>query len=88
MDQKVNRCGILFSGALVMVLSGCAATPEQKPTHYWDAKATPRSQYQSDNAACEAANGAESANPMLAKSGEFQAYKDCMISRGYVLRTY
>jgi hypothetical protein len=75
-------------GVLVLVAGGCAVTPNQKPTHYWDAKAKPESQYQQDNAACESQNGAESSNPMLAKSGAFQAYRDCMISRGYVLRTY
>lgn len=79
---------VLVGGTLVLMIAGCAATSEKKPTHYWDAKAKPQSRYQEDNQSCESANGAESSNPMLAKSGEFQAYKDCMLSKGYVLRTY
>ena len=88
---RTERAGIfriLLAGALTLVFAGCAATSSKQPTHYWDAKAKPESRYQADNQACEAANGAEASNPMLAGSGEFQAYKDCMISRGYVLRTY
>lgn len=90
MFQKTRsvRSVVLWSAALLLMLGACASAPNQKPTHYWDAKAKPQSEYQQDNAACESQNGAESSNPMLAKSGAFQAYRDCMISRGYVLRTY
>lgn len=78
----------MIASVLVLLFSGCAATSSQKPTHYWDAKAKPESRYQADNEACESANGAEASNPMLADSGAFQAYRECMISKGYVLRTY
>ena len=79
--------GVLAVFAVVLT-TGCASSTQTKPTHYWDAAAKPETKYQSDNSACEAANGAEASNPMLAESGAFQAYKDCMVERGYVLRTY
>lgn len=82
------RFGGICGATLLALVAGCAATSDRKPTHYWDAKAKPATEYQDDNAACEMANGAQASNPMLARSGEFQAYKDCMVSRGYVLRTY
>jgi hypothetical protein len=85
---QLRSCGVFCAGLAVLVMAGCAANADRKPTHYWDAKVKPTAVYQEDNAACESANGAQSSNPMLAKSGEFQAYKDCMVSRGYVLRTY
>jgi len=78
--------GVLLASVAVLA-TGCAS-PQTKPTHYWDAAAKPESRYQSDNSACEAAHGAQASNPMLADSGAFQSYKDCMVERGYVLRTY
>lgn len=85
----MNRVSVIFFVASAVVLmAGCAASGQVKPTHYWDAAAKPESKYQSDNSACETANGAEASNPMVADSGAFQAYKDCMVERGYVLRTY
>jgi hypothetical protein len=85
----MNR--VFFSALVafaVVLTGGCASSSQTKPTHYWDAAAKPETKYQSDNSACESANGAEASNPMLADSGAFQAYKDCMVERGYVLRTY
>lgn len=79
--------GALAAFAIVLI-TGCASSGQTKPTHYWDAAAKPESKYNSDNSACESANGTEVSNPMQADSGAFQAYKDCMIERGYVLRTY
>lgn len=79
--------GVMVAFAVVLA-GGCASSSPTKPTHYWDAAAKPEAKYQSDNSACESANGAEASNPMLADSGAFQAYKDCMVERGYVLRTY
>lgn len=85
----MNRACIgIFLASAVVLITGCASAGQTKPTHYWDAAAKPESRYQSDNSACEAANGAMAANPMVADSGAFQAYRDCMIERGYVLRTY
>ncbi len=82
----------VFVGALlasvVVLATGCASTTQTKPTHYWDAEAKPESRYKLDNSACEAAHGAQASNPMSADSGAFQSYKDCMVERGYVLRTY
>ncbi len=85
----MNRFFLSALVAVAVVLTtGCASSSQTKPTHYWDAAAKPETTYQSDNSACESANGAEASNPMLAESGAFQLYKDCMVERGYVLRTY
>lgn len=84
MVRKARSCHFptpLYA-ALLLLAGGCASTPKQEPTHYRDAKAKSQSRCQEDNAACEARNGAGSANPMLAKGGAFQAYRDGMISRG------
>jgi hypothetical protein len=85
--MKTAFMGYLLTSVLLLS-AGCASNTERQPTHYWDAATKSESKYSADNASCEAANGAEASNPMLAEDGAFQAYKECMLSRGYVLRTY
>ena len=85
MNQSILGFGLV---AGFVLMAGCASTTERKPTHRWEAAAKSERTYEADNASCESANGTHASNPMLADSDSFQAYKDCMLSRGYVLRTY
>lgn len=76
--------------ALVALMAGCASNPEAQPTHYWESAAkAPENRYRMDNLACQAEVGGDpSAGMFEPGSDSFQAYRDCMISRGYVLRQY
>ncbi len=80
----LNSVVRLLPALIVAALAGCSAT---KPsTHYWEgAKAQSSGDYRRDNAQCADTAPEE---PMLEDSLSFQAYRDCMTSKGYVLRTY
>ena len=88
-STKVKTLKFVTFLAVAAIAGGCAATAEQAPTHYWDAAdAKTQRDYRSDDAQCATSNGAESQGEMSLSSDSFQAYRDCMIGRGYVLRTY
>ncbi|MDZ7669309.1 MAG: hypothetical protein U5Q16_07760 [Gammaproteobacteria bacterium] len=75
---------------LVAMMAGCASNAEVAPTHYWEsAERAPENRYRIDNQACQAEVEGETGNAMFEPASDsFQAYRDCMISRGYVLRQY
>lgn len=74
-----------FAGILTVV--GCASSNAPAPTHYWEgASSKPSHQYKADEYGCRGSS--EAAGELSAGSAEFAAYRDCMISKGYVLRTY
>ena len=81
------KTGIAIVG--LVLATGCSTTPTQKPTHYWEgAQAKPEHQYKADEHACQGASELDTTGEITAASAAFDAYKDCMITRGYVLRTY
>lgn len=86
-----NFTVFLVAGVLALGLGGCASTPTQsasvRPTHYWEAN-VPAKQYNADNAACEAKTHVQANGQLDPNSPSFEAYRDCMISEGYSLRTY
>lgn len=80
----------LVAGILTLGLAGCASTPSEsksRPTHYWESSA-PAKQYDADNAACQEKTQVQADGQLDPNSTSFEAYRDCMISEGYSLRTY
>lgn len=75
---------------LTGLMAGCASTAEVSPTHYWEsATKAPENRYRMDNQACQAEVEGDTGSAMFEPASDsFQAYRDCMISRGYVLRQY
>ncbi len=70
-------------------IAACATNSSQQPTHYWSAKhAKTERDYKVDNGNCQDLNGIPKPEPMLSDSPSFEAYRDCMVEKGYVLRTY
>ena len=81
MLNSANRLLLMLA---VATLAGCSSS--NPSTHYWEgAKAQSAGDYRRDNAQCADTTPEE---PMLEDSLSFQAYRDCMTSKGYVLRTY
>ncbi len=83
----------LAAAALVAMVAGCASTPEpesSQATHYWESsKQASESRYRIDNLACQTAVDADQGSAMFELNSEsFDAYRECMISRGYALRQY
>lgn len=81
---------IFAAAAVLAVLAGCAAAPQQTATHYWESsKQASENRYRMDNMACQANSQAETGSAMMDPNTEsFESYRECMISRGYVLRQY
>ena len=76
-------------GMAAFFIVGCTTTDAPAPTHYWENnQATTSKQYQSDDEACQGADDAATADVFSAADQSFADYRECMISRGYVLRTY
>lgn len=82
---------VFATAAFIALVAGCASsTPEMPPTHYWESAAkAPENRYRADNLACQAEINADTPTSMFEPgSDSFEAYRECMISRGYVLRQY
>ena len=80
----------LVAGILALSLGGCASTPSAtpaRPTHYWESNVSSK-QYDADNAACAERTKVDANGQLDPSSTSFEAYRDCMISEGYSLRTY
>ncbi len=80
----------LAAAAAMAIVAGCAAAPapqNEQATHYWEsAKKASESRYRVDNMACQAQTQTEQGSAMFDPNTEsFDDYRDCMISRGYVL---
>jgi hypothetical protein len=80
----------ISAAALVAIMAGCASAPETQPTHYWESSKVSENRYKADNMACQTAVlGAPTAEQAFdAGSESFDSYRECMVSRGYVLRQY
>jgi len=82
---------MLAAAAAMAIVAGCASAPEpQQATHYWESDSNaPERRYRVDNMACQAQTQAEQDSAMFDPDTEsFEAYRECMINRGYVLRQY
>ncbi len=67
----------------------CAMESTLQATHYWQAKnAKTERDYKIDNGNCQDVTGIEQIAAMQTESPSFEAYRDCMVEKGYVLRTY
>lgn len=79
----------LIAAALVAVVTGCASAPPAQPTHYWESSKADDNRYRVDNVSCQKSlpDGTASA-AFEPGSASFEHYRDCMVSRGYVLREY
>lgn len=75
---------------LTLGAAGCAAQPAEKPTHYWESKTASSLDYRKDQSACKQVADLETANGdgYVEDSASFEDYRQCMISRGYTLRSY
>lgn len=78
--------------AAVLVLScwGCASTDAQRATHYWESDNATSNRYQADEHSCQqtASEQTGDTDVFSVSSESYAAYRDCMVSRGYVLRQY
>jgi hypothetical protein len=79
---------IIF-GSLVLFVAACS-TNSQMPTHRWaSTEDANRVKYQQDHARCQSETGLTTGrNELDPDSASFKAYKQCMISSGYVLTAY
>ena len=77
--------------SLMLAMSGCATTSppveSDAATHYWESSASTR-EYKADHSVCEQKSLVDADGKLDPDSTSFSAYRDCMISEGYTLRTY
>lgn len=83
--------------AFALLSTACASTQSatetsaqaDAATHYWQSKRqADATDYDRDNSHCGQQSDVSTANPMAYDSESFEIYRQCMIERGYVLRTY
>lgn len=85
---KTVRNGLILAAFSVAIV-GCATTQAPEPTHYWESSNSASSNaYRNDNSQCGDLTEMTPTAPMAAGTDSFDAYRACMIERGYVLRTY
>ena len=90
-SKKTKLIKSLSGLAAAFFVVGCASTEPTTanagPTHYWDAD-VPAETYTRDNVTCQRATDSSSTEAFETDSMSFQAYRDCMITKGYTLRNY
>lgn len=87
--NKQSLRNLLFLIPFSTLVAACATAPIESPTHYWQAKAAKTERdYRIDNSACHEQFGIDNDSPLLTESPSFEAYSQCMVEKGYVLRTY
>jgi outer membrane PBP1 activator LpoA protein len=82
---------MLTPALLALALTACATgAPQNAPTHRWaSASVASEAQYQMDHARCETESAVSKSNQAYeGKSAQFEAYKTCMVDRGYELTAY
>ncbi len=81
---------LIFFLPFVAALGACAAGGQSNlATHFWQADAAKTERdYQRDQSHCSKAHQVEPTEPLTKESLSFEGYRNCMIERGYVLRTY
>lgn len=84
-----NIRNILIFIPFYFLFAACAASPREHPTHYWQAdKAKTAREYRIDNGTCNEEFAIDENAPLPTESPSFAAYRNCMIEKGYVLRSY
>ncbi len=75
---------------LAVGLGACAADGQSNlATHFWQAEtAKTERDYRRDQSYCSEMHQVEPTAPITTDSLSFEGYRNCMIERGYVLRTY
>ena len=69
------------------IFVGCASVDHSAPTHSWYSDEATTSEYRLDNYGCLNDSGSTE-NRFEKESEQFSEYKECMLSKGYALRTY
>ena len=88
MNKQAFRTLLIFI-SFFSVVAACSTSPVETPTHYWQAKeAKTERDYKIDHGTCHEQFGIEEHTPLLTESPSFEAYSNCMVEKGYVLRTY
>ena len=84
MYEQTKKAARTASLATALILAvGCASSEQSRPTHYWESTVSKRT-YHQDHDTC----GAPDPSTFDADSAGYQEYRDCMISKGYTLRSY
>ena len=75
---------------VVLLCWGCSSTEPQRATHYWESENASSNRYQADEHSCQRAASEQTGNADVfsVSSESYAAYRECMVSRGYVLRQY
>lgn len=90
MNQK-TLCNLLISLPFAATLGACANSGLMRAdaTHFWQAETAKNERdYQRDQSKCAQTHHVEPDGAMPADSLSFERYRNCMIEKGYVLRTY
>ena len=87
--SKRNFRNLLILIPFSLLFAACSSTEVQHPTHFWKAtEAKTERDYRIDNGACHEQFGVEESTEMFAESPSFEAYRNCMVEKGYVLQSY
>ena len=87
--NKLNARNLLILISFSALIAACSTSPREHPTHYWQATdAKTEREYRIDNDTCNSQLGIDDAIPMPTESPSFEAYRNCMVEKGYVLRSY
>lgn len=85
MQKEMQK--IILVTALALATAACSATGTTTVTHAWNAEDKTTAEYRLDNFSClDRANTTES--DLVLNDSRFDSYKNCMLKRGYALRTY
>ena len=87
--SKQNFRNLLILISFSLLFAACASNGINHPTHFWQATAAKTErEYRIDNDACHVRFGVEESTQMRAESPSFEAYRNCMVEKGYVLHSY
>ena len=87
--SKQNFRNLLILIPFSLLFAACASNGIQHPTHFWQATdAKTERDYRIDNESCHEQFHVEESTQMHAESPSFEAYRDCMVEKGYVLQSY
>ena len=81
----LRRISLLM--AVIGSLGGCSGIQPASPTHSWSSYDASANEYRFDNYQCMSKAGVSS-KEMKVNGADFEAYTNCMLDRGYALRTY
>ena len=88
MNQQ-NFHNLLILIPFSLLFAACASNGSDHPTHFWqETHAKTEREYRIDNDACHEQFGVEESTQMRAESPSFEAYRNCMVEKGYVLQSY